>query len=101
MCDALDMDMDSEPIVPLENYPDHPMAPALTSRAAELGMGLSYYEGYTNVHSPQNVGFDLVALILAQLPMLDAVNLKWFGRSPITRIPEPRGVWPWSESSKS
>lgn len=100
VCDALDMDINSATIVPLESYPNHPMASVLTRRAAELGIKISYYEGYTNVHWSQNVGFDLVALILAQLPMLDAVNLKWFGRSPITRMPEPRGVWPWSESSK-
>lgn len=96
-------DVDPESPIPREHSsgPDHSMASVLKRRAAELGMVLRYYDVYTNVHSPQNVGFELVALVLAQLPMLETLNLKWFGTPPIReRMPQPLGAWPWNQSSK-
>lgn len=76
------------------------MASVLTRKATELGMALRYYDMYTNVHCPQNVGFDLVALVLAQLPRLDTLKLVWCGTPPMTRMPQPRDSWPWNQSSK-
>lgn len=88
-----------------EHCPDHSvasvmMASVLTRKATELGMALRYYDVYTNAHCPQNVGFDLVALVLAQLPMLDTLELGWCGNPPMTRMPQPHGSWPWNQSSK-
>lgn len=98
-------DVVPEPPIVWENCPDHTvasvmMASVLTRRATELGMALRYYDVYAHVHCPQNVGFDLVALVLAQLPMLVTLDLRWCGTPPMTRMPQPRGVWPWSQSSK-
>ncbi|POS71922.1 hypothetical protein DHEL01_v209682 [Diaporthe helianthi] len=99
VCDK--WDVVPEAPVPLGYYPDDPMASVLTRKAVELGMVLRYYDVYTNVHSPQNVGFDLVALILVQLPMLDTLDLKWSGTPPMTRIPQPRSFWPWKKSIRN
>ncbi|KAG8159045.1 hypothetical protein KVR01_011488 [Diaporthe batatas] len=101
VCDVWDMGMASGSPVPSKDHPNHPMASILADRAAELSVDFSYYEVYTNVHSPQNVGFDLVALILVQLPMLDTLSLKWSGRPPVTRMPDPRGAWPWKQSIRN
>lgn len=93
-------DVTLEPPTLREKCFDDFMASVLTRTAAELGMALEYYDVYTNVHSPQNVGLDLVALVLAQLPLLDTLDLKWCGPPPMTRMPQLHGVWPWNQSSK-
>lgn len=103
VCDM--WDVVSETPILWEHRTDHPvasvmMASVLTRRATELGMALRYYDVYANVHCPQNVGFDLVALVLAQLPMLDTLDLRWCGTPPMARMPQPRGMWPWNQSSK-
>lgn len=103
VCDM--WDVVSEPPILWEHRTDQPvasvmMASVLTRRATELGMTLRYYDVYANVHCPQNVGFDLVALVLAQLPMLDTLDLRWCGTPPMAQMPQPRGMWPWNQSSK-
>lgn len=93
-------DMFPEPRVTATDDPDHPMASVLINRAAELGMDFKYYEVYTNRHGG-SAGFDLVALVLAQLPMMDTLTLAWFDTHEIARMPEPRGGWPWTQSRKN
>lgn len=92
-------DMSLEPHVASTDSDDHPMATVLTRKAAELGMEFKYYEAYTDTHGG-NVGFDLVALVLAQLPMLEELNLDWFDTHTTARMPEPRGGWPWTQTRK-
>lgn len=92
-------DMFPRPRVTATDDPDHPMASALINKAAELRMEFKYYEGYTN-RDGGNVGFDLVALVLAQLPVMDTLNLAWFDTHTIARMPEPCGGWPWAQSRK-
>lgn len=79
----------------------HPMASVLINKAAELGVDFKYYEEYTNKHDSR-VGFDLVALVLAQLPAMNTLDLSWldtYAYTPV-RMPEPCGGWPWSQSRK-
>lgn len=92
-------DMFPSPRVTATDDPDHPMASALINKAAKLGMEFKYYEIYTNRHGG-NVGFDLVAIVLAQLPVMDTLNLAWFDTHTIARMPEPCGGWPWAQSRK-
>lgn len=93
-------DISPEPRVTATDDPDHPMASVLINKADELGMAFKYHEVYTTRHSGF-IGFDLVALVLAQLPMMDTLNLAWSdGRRTIARMPEPRGGWPWVQSRK-
>lgn len=92
-------DLVTEPRMRRRDTPDHPMAPALIAKAAELGMDFKYLEVYTHRHGG-NVGFDLVALLLAQLPNLYELHLKWFDTETRVRMPEPRNGWPWTKSSK-
>lgn len=77
----------------------HPMASVLINKAAELGVDFKYYEVYTNKHGCC-VGFDLVALVLAQLPAMITLDLTWFESYEPARMPEPCGGWPWSQSRK-
>lgn len=81
--------------------PNHPMASVLTNKAAELEIEFKYQKVYTDRHNV-NVGFDLVALVLAQLPNLHTLHLFWHDTTThsIVRMPEPRGGWPWAQSRK-
>lgn len=92
-------DMCPQSGVTATDSPDDPMASVLVNKAAELGIDFNYHEDYTNRHRG-NVGFDLVALVLAQLPVMDTLNLFWFSTRNLSRMPTPRGGWPWKQSSK-
>lgn len=94
-------EMFPRPSVTATDDPDHPMASVLINKAIELGMEFKYYEVYTNKQGG-DVGFDLVALVLAQLPAMNTLDLTWLDAYTYTpvRMPEPCGGWPWSQSRK-
>lgn len=93
MCDIIE-----DPPVTLTDNPDHPMASVLIKRAAELGMDFQYYETYTDNEFGIS-GFDLVQLVLAQLPLMDTLHLHWCGEHDMSSAPQPRDGWPWAQSS--
>lgn len=92
-------DMPRESGVTATDNHDHPVASVLVNKAAELGIDFKYHEVYTNRHGG-NVGFDLAALVLAQLPRMETLNLCWFDTHSFARMPQPRGGWPWKHSSE-
>lgn len=96
MCGALS-------VISTDN-PDHPMASVLIPRAAELGMDFKYHKLYSEKLSGNEIsgfiGLDLVALVLAQLPMMHTLQLFWFDFPDIPPISQPRGGWPWAHSRK-
>lgn len=92
--------MFTEPHIRRRDAPKHPMAPALITKASELGIGFKYYEAYADIRDGGEVGFDLVALLLAQLPNLNEFHLTWFNTQARVRMPMPRSGWPWKQSSK-
>jgi hypothetical protein len=84
--------------------PRHPTASVLLSRAAEQGMDFEYYEAYAKKPDTSAqwafVGFDLIALILAQLPSLHTLHLSWVDTTDFPPPAPPRGGWPWIDSSR-
>lgn len=94
MCDIINLDAP----VTLTDNPDHPIASVLIKRAAELGMDFQYYETYTN-NDHGISGFDLVELVLVQLPLMHTLHLHWHGTHDTSSAPQPRNGWPWAQTS--
>ncbi|KAK2613156.1 hypothetical protein N8I77_000083 [Diaporthe amygdali] len=92
-------DMFGQTQVKCLNDPKHPMASILISKAAELNMELKYFKAYTDING-WKIGFDLVALVLAYLPLIDTLNLDWFDTSIIDVMPRPQSGWPWRHTPR-
>lgn len=93
MCDVI-----PDPPVTLTDKTGHPVASVLIKRAAEIGMDFQYYETYTNNDNGIS-GFDLVDLVLVQLPLMHTLHLQWLGDHTMSSAPQPRDGWPWAQSS--
>ncbi|KAG8157915.1 hypothetical protein KVR01_012187 [Diaporthe batatas] len=90
--------------------PDHDLALILVQKAAELGIGLQPYLSYRDDSMRDYVGFDLTALVLAQLPMLHTIRLHWYYGPPpdtvrvnpsLAGMPKPTSGWPWTSSIRN